>query len=59
MKPKHHNEYTIHVAKKLTPEPVWSWLLASLETPHSNRECVELLPDSDLAIEYLDKVRSI
>ena len=58
MKPKHHNEYRIHVVKKLTPEPVWSWLLVALDIPYSNRECIELIPDDELAIEYCEKMRS-
>lgn len=58
MKTKPRAAYAIHVAKKLTPPDVWEWLLAALDTPYSNRECVELLPDSDLAIEYHEKMRS-
>ena len=57
MKTKPHNPYMIHVVKKLTPEPVWSWLLAALDTPYSPRECVELLPDSELAVEYRERMR--
>lgn len=58
MKPKPYNEYRIHVVKKLVPEEVWNWLLVALETPYSNRECIELLPDSELAIEYHERMRN-
>lgn len=58
MKTKRHNPEMIHVAKARTPEPVWSWLLSALDTPYSNRECVELLPDDELALEYHERMRN-
>lgn len=58
MKQKPYNEYRIHVAKKLVPADVWNWLLVQIETPYSNCECIELLPDSDLAIEYHERMRN-
>ena len=58
MKAKRHNPEMIHVAKARTPEPVWDWLLARLELEHSRLECVELLPEGDVAVEYHERMRN-
>ncbi len=58
MKRQASRDYTIHVAKKLTPPAVWEWLLVAIETPYSDREVVELLPESELAVEYHERMRN-
>lgn len=55
---RHDDAHQIHIFKDKCPAEVWSWLMGVLGLEHCALRVVWLVPDSEVAVEYFQRMRN-